>query len=187
AMTGTPIENGISDLYAQMSLVNPDLFTNYATFNKMYKDSQQEQGVQEGINRLRETVQPFILRRTKKKVAEELPEKTETVLYMDMLPKQQKIYDKYKKMYKVEIQENMSGRDASKAKFVALEALTKLRQICASPALLKDEGGVKESVKLSFIDEIVADVVPAHKVLIFSFFTSMLKLVQEQLEASDIP
>ncbi|MGO3110098.1 MAG: DEAD/DEAH box helicase, partial [Sphingobacterium sp.] len=184
AMTGTPIENGVSDLYAQLSIVNPGLFKDYATFNRLYQKAAL-QG--QPLHALQRIVEPFILRRTKKQVAIELPEKTETVLYMDMLPKQRKIYDKYRKIFKNEIQGNFESENSSRTKFIAIEALTKLRQLCASPALLKDVGLAEDAVKLDFVDEIITDVVPEHKVLIFSFFTSMLKLVRERLTSMNVP
>lgn len=185
AMTGTPIENGIQDIYSQMSLVNPGFFGNYRAFNKMYSGTDEE-GSEETLGSLQKMIQPFILRRTKKQVALDLPEKTETTLIVDMLPAQRKIYDKYRKLYQGEIADNLDGEDSSRSKFMAMEALNKLRQICNSPALLKDQSYKSDSIKLDHIDEIISEVVPGHKVLLFSFFTSMLQLVQERIKEKGV-
>jgi len=181
AMTGTPIENGIQDIYSQMMLVNPGFFGNYRNFNKTYKGVKDENLVQETVGSLQKVIAPFILRRTKKQVALDLPEKTETVLYMDMLPDQRKVYDRYRKLFKGELKENLKGKDASKSKFLAIEALSKLRQICNSPSLIKGEVLTSSSVKLDYIDEILDEDVPGHKVLLFSFYTSMLQLVGKRI------
>lgn len=186
AMTGTPVENGIQDIYAQMSLVNPGFFGDYRNFNKAYKGVKEVDMVQETTSSLQKMIQPFILRRTKKQVALDLPEKTETILYMDMLPEQRKIYDKVRKIFKGEIENNLNSADSTKSKFLAIEALQKLRQLCNSPILMKDGGFGHESIKLDFIDEIMDEVAPNHKILLFSAYTSMLKLVAQRIENKGI-
>ncbi|WP_313155178.1 DEAD/DEAH box helicase [Sphingobacterium multivorum] len=186
AMTGTPIENGVEDIYAQMSIVNPGFFGNYGSFNKTYKGIKGEDTTQETTSSLQKMIQPFILRRTKKQVALDLPEKTETILYMDMLPEQRKIYDKARKIFKGEIESNLNSADSTKSKFLAIEALQKLRQLCNSPMLMKDGGFSHDSIKLDFIDEIMDEVAPNHKILLFSAYTSMLKLVAQRIENKGI-
>lgn len=186
AMTGTPIENGVEDIYAQMSMVNPGFFGSYSSFNKTYSGIKGEDIAQETVINLQKMIQPFILRRTKKQVALDLPEKTETVLYMDMLPEQRKIYDKVRKIFKGEIESNLNSTDATKSKFLAIEALQKLRQLCNSPVLMKDGGFSQDSIKLDFIDEIMDEVAPNHKILLFSAYTSMLKLAGQRIENKGI-
>jgi len=186
AMTGTPIENGVEDIYAQMSMVNPGFFGSYSSFNKTYPGIKGEDIAQETVINLQKMIQPFILRRTKKQVALDLPEKTETILYMDMLPGQRKIYDKVRKIFKGEIESNLNSADATKSKFLAIEALQKLRQLCNSPVLMKDGGFGQDSIKLDFIDEIMDEVAPNHKILLFSAYTSMLKLVGQRIENKGI-
>jgi len=135
---------------------------------------------------LQKMIAPFILRRTKKQVAIDLPDKTETILYLDMQDGQRRIYDNYRKKYREEIEENLNREDSSKSKFLAIEALQKLRQLCNSPVLMKDEGLANESIKLDFIDEIMEEVAPNHKILLFSSYTSMLKLVGQRIEKYNI-
>lgn len=182
AMTGTPIENGIQDIYAQMTMVNPGFFGNYRNFNKMFKSLGDVEEADVLIMNLQKMIEPFILRRTKKQVALDLPEKTETVLYLDMTPEQRRIYDRFRKIFKGEIEDNLANSDSSKSKFLAIETLQKLRQLCNSPVLMKDCDFSNESVKLDFIDEIMEEVAPNHKVLLFSSYTSMLKLIADRIE-----
>lgn len=111
AMTGTPIENGIQDIYSQMNLVNPDFFGNYRTFNKLYKSGTDADTMNETLSNLQKVIQPFILRRTKKQVALDLPEKTETILYMDMTPAQRQVYQKYRKTFQGEVQRSLESKD----------------------------------------------------------------------------
>src|SRR5690606_18445606 len=95
AMTGTPIENGIPDLYAQLSFVNPGFFGTFSDFKRSYKgiaDGTATTGTKEELQRV---ISPFLMRRTKAQVATELPAKTEVILYCDMLSEQRKVYDEY--------------------------------------------------------------------------------------------
>lgn len=186
AMTGTPIENGVEDIYAQMSMVNPGFFGTYGNFNNSYRGVKDEATGQDTILNLQKMIQPFILRRTKRQVALDLPEKTETVLYMDMLPEQRKVYDKVRKIFKGEVESNLTNSKNSKSKFVAIEALQKLRQLCNSPILMKDGGFGSDSIKLDFVDEIMDEVAPNHKILLFSAYTSMLKLVAQRIEKKGV-
>lgn len=186
AMTGTPIENGIQDIYAQMTMVNPGFFGNYRNFNKMFKSMGDGEEVDTPLTNLQKMIAPFILRRTKKQVAIDLPDKTETILYLDMQDGQRRIYDNYRKKYRDEIEENLNREESAKSKFLAIEALQKLRQLCNSPVLMKEGNFVNESVKMDFIDEMMEEVAPNHKILLFSSYTSMLKLVAQRIEKHDI-
>ena len=186
AMTGTPVENEIADLYAQMSMVNPGFFGNYRNFNSMFGNKKEDEVPRDKIEQLQKMIAPFLLRRTKKQVALDLPEKTETILYLDMLPEQRKIYDTYRKRFKADIEENLNSDDSAKSKFIALEALMKLRNICNSPQLVKGSDYQADSIKLDYIDQILREVIPGHKVLLFSFFTSMLKLVEDRIRQRGI-
>src|SRR5690606_30993863 len=110
------------------------------------------------LTNLQKMIGPFILRRTKKLVAIDLPDKTETTLYLDMQDGQRRIYDNYRKKYRDEIEENLNREESAKSKFLAIEALQKLRQLCNSPVLMKEGNFVNESVKMDFIDEMMEEV-----------------------------
>jgi hypothetical protein len=185
-LTGTPIENNTFDLYAQFSFANPGIFGNqqrfkdeFATPIDKFKDTGRARELQQRIN-------PFILRRTKKQVAKELPEKTEVVLYCEMGENQRKVYDTYKS----EIRSMLLSKDKEEAgnkNMLLLQGLTKLRQICNSPAILSDEEDYgSDSAKLEILLEEIQSKHKSHKLLIFSQFVTMLDLIRTELDRLEI-
>lgn len=188
AMTGTPIENNTFDLYAQMNFLNPGLLGNVEFFKEQFAYPIDKNGSQEKVDELRKIIYPFILRRTKEVVEAELPEKTETILFCEMQAQQRKIYDAFKNEYRDRILNQISEQGIEKSSFTILEGLLKLRQICDSPALLNDTQDYgKESIKLAELTDHITQKTGNHKVLIFSQFLEMLKMVKQQLEIHHIP
>lgn len=186
-LTGTPIENNTFDLYAQMTFVNPGLLGGMIHFKKEYAtpiDKNKDKGV---AKELKSLIDPFLLRRTKNQVAKELPPKTEQFLYCTMGKEQRKLYETYKNKYKDYLLGKIEDDGLGKSKIYVLEGLTKLRQICDSPSLLNDvEEYTNESVK---IDELISHITHKtnnHKILIFSQFVKMLKLIKNRLNALGI-
>jgi SNF2 family DNA or RNA helicase len=187
AITGTPIENNTFDLYSQFSFACPGLLGSKRYFKDIYsapidnfKDSKRAKDLQR-------KVRPFLLRRTKAEVAKELPSKTETVLYCEMQEQQRAIYDAYEK----EFREYISAKDEKeldKNRMNVLRGLTKLRQICNSPKLLKDGtlSDTQRSAKIEALMEQIEDNAPHHKMLVFSQFVSMLDLIEGELQKSGI-
>lgn len=182
AMTGTPIENGIADLYAQLSLVNPGFFGTFSDFKRAYPGIADGSASSDTKEELQRAINPFILRRTKKQVAKELPDKSEMILYCEMLPEQRKVYDEYRTFFKSKLSGSFEEGNGGGSKFIAIEGLMKLRQICNSPALLNDGVYPNSSAKLEEMLEQLVDVQGQHKVLIFSAFTAMLSLLKYRLE-----
>ncbi|WP_353126578.1 DEAD/DEAH box helicase [Parapedobacter pyrenivorans] len=185
ALTGTPIENGIADLFAQLDFVNPGFLGTYGQFKKNFPGIADNTASKETKESLQRIIAPFLLRRTKAQVAKDLPEKTEMVLYCDMLPEQRKIYERYRKYFRGEL-EGKVGEGMDKAKFFVLEGLMKLRQVCNSPSLIKSENLPNLSAKLDEMKEHVLEKTQGHKLLIFSSFTAMLGLMKAELEAFGI-
>ncbi len=183
ALTGTPIENSTFDLYAQMSFVNPGFFINIKSFKENYSNPIDKDANEMVATELQKLINPFVLRRTKEQVATELPPKVEDVIYCEMPPAQRKVYDAYRNKYRDKLLNQIEEEGIAKTKFMVLEALTRLRQICDSPLLLNDDSvGVKDSVKIQEIITHITDKTAQHKILIFSQFTSMLALIKEQLD-----
>lgn len=185
-LTGTPVENNTFDLYAQLSFAIPGLLgsakrfaTDYSTPIDKFQDSKRAQELQHKIH-------PFVLRRTKKQVAHELPEKTEMIVYCAMGEEQKRVYDSYK----LEFQKYLAGIDESElhsSSLHILQGLTKMRQICNSPALLgDDEFYGNESAKLEELMEQIAALKDAHKILVFSQFVGMLDMIKSRLEKEGI-
>lgn len=187
-MTGTPIENQTFDLFAQFNFINPGFFGSSGQFRMNYAEPIDVYGNESVSNELRKLVKPFLLRRTKEQVAKDLPPKTESVIYCDMTAKQRVIYDAFLQKYKDYVSQKISENGLQRSKMFVIEALLKLRQICNSPALLNEEKDYpNESVKIDSLMERLGEIMANHKVLVISQFTSMLALIQERIEAAQIP
>ncbi len=186
ALTGTPIENSLAELWSIFDFIMPGYLYTYKKFKTMYEIPIVKDDDKNSLEKLRTLIEPFVLRRTKKEVLTELPEKEVTVLESEMQEEQQQIYLSYLANVKEDvanlIQENNYGRNQMKV----LAALTRLRQICCHPGLfIKDYKG--ESSKLEQCMEIVEEAVNGgHKILLFSSYTSMLGIIEEQLKEKNI-
>lgn len=186
-LTGTPIENNLSELWSIFSFINPQLF---GTLNG-YKSnilSKIEAGTESrGLEILRKMVFPFILRRLKTQVAKELPPKTESVVYTEMLPRQKLIYDITKEAYLGKILDVVERKGIENAGSQIFEGMLRLRQVCCHPVLIEknyrgDSG--KFQVCDDYIDEILAE---EHRILIFSQFEMVLQLIEKRLSKRKIP
>lgn len=180
-LTGTPIENNTFDLYGQLSFAIPGLLGSKEYFRDIYSTPIDKFEYTKRATDLQQKIKPFILRRTKKQVATELPDKTEMVIYCEMGEEQRRIYDAYEK----ELREYISAEDEeeiAKDSMHVLTGLTKLRQICDSPVLLKDEEQFGESsAKIEVLMEQIENKSAQHKILVFSQFVSMLDLIKAEL------
>ncbi len=182
-MTGTPIENNTFDLYAQVSFVNPGLLGTAAGFKKQFSNPIDKDRNPLVAKELQKIINPFIIRRTKEQVAKELPDKTEDVIYCTMESEQRKIYDAYRNKYRDYILKKINADGIEKSKIYILEGLTKLRQICDSPQLIKDESYGNHSIKIAEIIRHIKTKTANHKIIVFSQFVSMLNLIENELKA----
>ncbi|MDE7263761.1 MAG: DEAD/DEAH box helicase [Anaeroplasmataceae bacterium] len=175
ALTGTPIENGLADLWSIFDYLMPGYLSNYHHFKTRYEALIMEED-EEALLLLKKRVQPFILRRTKKDVLSELPEKTEEVYYCKMEGKQEEIYQTYIEKIKNDLQE--SGNQV-------LSLITRLRQICITPQLFYDED--ISSAKLNLAIELITQAISSnHRILLFSQFSSVFPILAPMLEAENI-
>ena len=135
---------------------------------------------------LQDTVSPFILRRTKKEVARELPEKTEITIFCEMGPEQRRVYDAYEKEFREYISAH-DGDEIDKNPMHVLRGITRLRQICNSPQLVgEDKLNGEVPAKIQTLMEQLRNITKNHKVLVFSQFVSMLDLIQNELKKENI-
>lgn len=180
-ITGTPIENNTFDLYGQLSFACPGLLGTKQYFRDIYSSPIDRFNDTRRARELQHIIKPFIMRRTKQEVAEELPDKTEMVLYCTMKEEQQKIYDAYEK----EFREYISASDNEELKknpMNVLKGLTTLRQICDSPLLLSDRKlTAYSSAKIDTLIEQIENKRADHKILVFSQFVGMLDLIKKEL------
>jgi superfamily II DNA or RNA helicase len=186
-MTGTPIENNTFDLYGQLSFACPGLLGSKQFFRDHYSKPIDIFKDNTRAIALKKKVSPFVLRRTKKEVAGELPDKTEMVLYCEMGTEQKNAYDACKNEY-IRFLMGEKEEDLPKHTLHVLKGLTQLRQICNSPSLLGDNHlhGLSSS-KIDTLMEEIESHSPQHKILVFSQFVSMLDLIRKDLKAKDIP
>jgi superfamily II DNA or RNA helicase len=180
-LSGTPLQNNTFDIYAQMNFLNPGMLGSVEYFKHNFSMPIDKFDEKEQKEHLRKFVFPFILRRTKEQVAKDLPEKQEMVLYCEMGTAQRKIYEAYRNDYRDKLMGLVEEKGVQKAQLSILQGLMKLRQICDSPAIIKDESYPNESVKLEELTREIAENIGEHKALVFSQFLGMLGLIREAL------
>lgn len=187
ALTGTPIENSLSELWSIFDFILPDYFSSHHYFRNKYERPILKEQDEKTNSLLQKQIQPFILRRMKKDVLKELPNKIESKIPVKMTPKQEEIYFSYLKECQRVIGSDIQNYGFNESRFEILSRLTHLRQLCNHPSLfLKDYDG--QSAKLNTLMELVREACDSgHHVLVFSSFTTMLKLIKEELEHSDFP
>ena len=186
ALTGTPIENSLSELWSIFDFIMPGYLFSYKEFKSKYETYIVKEEDVEKMDKLKMLIKPFILRRIKEEVLTELPEKTVTVLKNEMEDEQQNVYYSYLMQAKKEIQNEIDVNGFEKSHMKILAALTRLRQICCHPSLFIDNYKSGSS-KLEQCMEIIEDGVTAgHKILLFSTYTSMFEIIQKELENKKI-
>lgn len=186
ALTGTPIENSLSELWSIFDYIMPGYLFSYTKFKKNYEMAIVKNQDQTKLKKLKMLIEPFILRRIKKEVLTELPDKTITVLDNEMTDEQKKIYLAYLAQAKVEAKAEIENNGFEKSQIKILALLTRLRQICCHPSLFI-ENYKGESSKLNQCIEVVKDAISSgHKILLFSQFTSMLDIIENELKKEDI-
>ena len=186
ALTGTPIENSLAELWSIFDYIMPGYLFSYKKFKTLYETPIVKENDEKAMNKLKMLIEPFVLRRTKSEVLTELPEKTVTVLNNEMEEEQKNIYVSYLAQARTEVAEeiNLNGIERSHIKILAV--LTRLRQICCHPSLfIKDY--TDGSSKLNQCMEIIEDAVKGnHKILLFSGYTSMFPIIEKELQKRDI-
>lgn len=186
-LSGTPVQNNTFDLYAQMNFLNPGFLGNKEFFKTEFATPIDKNSDSEVAEQLRKMIYPFILRRTKEKVATDLPDKTETILWCEMKKEQRAAYDEYKNYYRHQLINKIEESGMKNAAIYILEGMMRLRQICDSPVLVKDpEVTTTASIKLHELMREVSENTGTHKLLIFSQFTEMLSLVKEAFKKENI-
>ncbi|MHB1651776.1 MAG: DEAD/DEAH box helicase [Desulfitobacteriaceae bacterium] len=186
ALTGTPIENSLSELWSIFNFVMPGYLLSHQEFRNKYEIPIVKGEDPQPLTELSRHANPFILRRLKKDVLKELPDKIETRLSAQLTEEQKKIYLAYLQEARGAIAQEIAAVGFEKSQFKILAALTRLRQICCHPAMfIEDYTG--ESGKMLLFQEILADALGSgHRILVFSQFTSMLNIIQNHLISEEI-
>ena len=185
ALTGTPMENRLSELWSIFDYLMPGFLYGYTRFRSEIETLIVSDKDEDAMTRLRAMIHPFILRRLKKDVLKELPEKQEEIVTVALSGEQKKLYQAHSQRLKMFL-EDQNDEDFAQNKLQILAELTKLRQLCCGPELLL-ENYKGENAKLETCIELITQAIAGgHKILLFSQFTSMLDLIGEELKKAKI-
>jgi superfamily II DNA or RNA helicase len=181
ALSGTPIENHLGELWSLFDFLNPGMLGSSRTF-KLLSSRQGE--LEETVGLVARAVRPLILRRTKEQVERDLPPKTEQTIYCELEPEQRRSYDEVRQFYRAKLLQKLDPELLKRSKLQVLEALLRLRQVACHPGLVDPEQLERPSAKLDVLIDKLAEVVDeGHKALVFSQFTKFLAIARERLDA----
>jgi SNF2 family DNA or RNA helicase len=185
ALSGTPIENHLGELWSLFEFLNPGMLGAASVFKLAGGAARNPDEETRGL--LAHALRPFILRRTKDQVARELPSKTEQTVYCEMEPAQRKLYNELRQHYRNRLLKRIETEGLAKSKIQVLEALLRLRQAACHPGLIDPKRNGESSAKLDVLLEQLREVIEGgHKALVFSQFTSLLRIVRNHLDADGV-
>jgi superfamily II DNA or RNA helicase len=186
AITGTPMENNLMELWSLLSITAPGLFPDPVRFQQYYARKIERVGDPGLLAQLRRRVRPLVKRRTKQQVASDLPAKQEQILEVELHPRHRKVYQTHLQRERQRVLGMVD--DMNKNRFTIFRSLTMLRQLSLHPGLMDDQYLDLPSAKIDALLEQVRDVVDGgHRALVFSQFTSFLDIVRAELSAAGIP
>ena len=189
-LSGTPIENHLGELWSQFHFLMPGFLGSQRRFTELFRTPIERQGSAEKMALLRARVTPFMLRRTKDLVASELPPKIETLMPVPLEGQQADLYETIRLGMEKTVREALHAQGLARSQITILDALLKLRQVCCDPRLLKlsSASQVTQSAKLAqLLDMLPEMVAEGRKILLFSQFTEMLGLIEQELPRLGIP
>ncbi len=189
ALSGTPIENHLGELWSIFSFLMPGFLSTLTLFKRFYQTPIEKEGNSARQQLLNSKIKPFMLRRTKDSVIDELPDKTEIIKYVEFGIDQQKLYESIRLTMEKQVRDLIVKQGIEKSHITILDALLKLRQVCCDPSLLKLKVEIEQtqSAKLELFLELVEELLEeGRKILVFSQFTSMLNIIEKELQNRSI-
>ncbi len=186
ALTGTPVENNLNELWSQFAFLNPGMLGSERAFAENFARPIERHRDESASTALQRLIFPFILRRTKDLVVKELPPKVESTVFCEMEPEQKRMYEFWRRYYREQVMKSIESVGFQQSKFKVFEGLMKLRQVCCHPRLVdtsyKGRAGKFEAF-IAMLDDILAE---GHKVLVFSQFVKMLNVLREHCDRNEI-
>ena len=189
-LSGTPMENHLGEIWSLFHFLMPGFLGSQQRFRELFRNPIEKQGDTGRLAQLRARVAPFMLRRTKALVASELPPKVETVMRVELTGAQAELYETIRLGMEKTVREALHSKGLAKSQITILDALLKLRQVCCDPHLVPLESArqVRESAKMAQLMELLPEMLAeGRRVLLFSQFTSMLGLIEAELQARGLP
>ena len=194
SLTGTPLENHLGELWAQFDFLMPGFLGNANRFNRLFRTPIEKLGDSTARQILTERVRPFLLRRTKEQVLTELPPRTEIVRWVEIEGGQRDIYESLRVAFDKKLRQVLREKGVGQSQIMILDALLKLRQVCCDPRLVKLDSaraivkkGHAASAKLALLMEMIEELLDeGRKILLFSQFTSMISLIEDELKQRSI-
>lgn len=182
ALSGTPIENNLTELYSLFRFLNPGMFGTPSEFNTDYATPIQKHNDEVAVTLLRKKIFPFILRRKKKDVLQDLPDKVEQTIYVDMGEEQKKMYELRRRFYKEVINKEIDAKGVKQSQFVIFQALNELRQIATIPEQFSD-GKIVSAKRELLLEQLQETLANGHKALIFVNFLAAIEILGEELSS----
>ncbi len=185
-ISGTPIQNNLVELWSLFNFLNPGYLGSYDFFREHFVSEIERNKNEKVTESLRGLINPFLLRRTKLVISDELPEKTEIVLHSSFTDSEKEVYENWKNYYKSEINSTIKEKGIGASRMKILEGLMKLRQVCLHPRLVDSRyngSSAKFDLLMMELEKVLSD---GHKVLVFSSFVKMLGIVKDELEKRGI-
>ncbi len=189
-LTGTPLENHLGELWSQFDFLLPGFLGSSKQFTRFWRTPIEKQADTRRRELLARRIRPFILRRKKEDVAQELPPKTIIVRSIELEGGQRDLYETVRAAMDAKVRDEIASKGFARSQIVILDALLKLRQVCCDPRLVKANAArkVKERAKLDLLMAMLPELVDeGRRILVFSQFTSMLALIEDELNAAGIP
>jgi len=180
ALSGTPVENNLSELYSLYRFLNPSMFGTWSEFQRDYLNPVTKENDTTVLEDLKKKIYPFLLRRLKEEVLTDLPDKNEQVIYVEMEKKHRKLYEERRQFYKEAIKMKVKSEGLAKSRFFLFQALSELRQLSGIPEIVS-EGGIvspKKSVLSAYLEEVIGN---GHKALVFANYLEALNIMEEEL------
>ncbi len=185
ALSGTPVENNLGELYSLYRFLNPSMFGSLKNFQHDFFNPISKEGDEQALSDLKKKIYPFILRRLKLEVLKELPEKTEQIIYVDMNSEQADLYEKRRRFYYEAIKMKIKDDGFNKTQFFLFQAMNELRQLASVPETRSD--GVIKSPKRDVLGEYLSEVIGnGHKALVFANYLGALNIMEEELTNQNI-